>query len=357
MNGLQANGKSAREFAGRCPNAASGLGNPLAFCRSEREIHLIRSSLRVGDFKIGLKRKSVFMKKKNLIAAGLSLLVLTAVWQFAFVPRLTERIPPGWSWSADFIGIGNFADPETGDFFAKDITNVYERRMYVAAESERPRSISVEDTFAIFDPATNKKIWEYNYRAEIDPRTGGHLQKEYLGDYYVFPRFVEKKTYNFRNNYIKGVPLAFSREEDVEGIGAYLFSYRGRGEYTESYAGTAEYPGTKIEPGQEIKCDDDQFILNVWVEPVTGEILKSYEACLSGDYVFDAATGRRLSLIFRWDGETAGDDNVERAKIVGWERARLLWITRYIPLALLSAGLLCFGLAFIPKKLSKKEYV
>lgn len=297
------------------------------------------------------------MRNKILFAIGLLLLIFTAIWQFALVPRLTRRIPQGWNWGSDFIGISNFAVPETGDFSAKDSTNLYKRRMYIVSESGRPRAVSVEDSFVIYDVLTNKKTFEYFYRAEVDPQTGAHLKKEYLGDYYVFPRFIEKKTYNFRNNYVKGVPLAFRREEDVEGINTYFFSYLGRGEYTESYSGTAEYPGIETKSGQEIKCDEDQFIFKVWVEPVTGEILKSYEACLAGDYVFDVATGKRLSLIFRWDGETAGDDNVERAKIIGKERVKLLWITRYIPTTLLLAGLLCFGLVFVPQKLSKKEYV
>lgn len=109
------------------------------------------------------------------------------------------------------------------------------------------------------------------YRAQVDPQTGAHLQKEYLGDYYIFPRFVEKKTYKFRNNYVKGVPLEFKREEEVAGVQTYLFAYQGYGEYTESYAGTDEYPGIKIPPGQEIRCDDDQFSFKAWVEPVTGE--------------------------------------------------------------------------------------
>lgn len=295
------------------------------------------------------------MRKKIFIAAGLALLAFTAVWQFALVPRLTQRIPAGWSWKAEFIGVITHPDPQTGLIPEKDATAIYLRRIYLASEADRPRSVDLADTYFTLDPTSGLKTWEYNYRAQVDPQTGAHLQKEYQGDYYVFPRSVEKKTYKFRNNYIKGVPLAFVREEAVEDVTVYLFSYHGNGEYTESYAGTAEYPGVKVEPGQEIKCNDDQFILNVWVEPVTGEVLKLDEQCLSSNAVYEKATGKRLGDVLRWAGKTAGDDDIQRADFIRQERSKLLWTTRYIPSGLTVAGLLCFGLAFIPRKISKDE--
>jgi hypothetical protein len=295
------------------------------------------------------------MRKKIFIAAGLALFGLTAGWQFGLVRRLAQRIPSGWTWKADLIGINAYPDPQTGKLSDKDSTSVYQRRMYIASEADRPRSVMLEDTNLSLDPTTGKKIWEYIYRAQVDPQTGAHLKKEYLGDYYLFPRFVEKKTYKFRNNYIKGVPLSFQRQEEIEGVQTYLFSYRGYGEYTESYVGTPEAPGVKIEPGQEIRCDDDQFIVNAWVEPVTGEILRLDEGCSAGDSFYDKATGRRLGPLDRWAGKTAGDDDIQRAEIISRDRSKLLWITRYIPLTLLLAGGLCFGLAFVPGRVPKNE--
>jgi len=290
------------------------------------------------------------MKKEILILTGTVLIIFAALWQLVLVPRLTQRIPPGWTWEADFIGTMTLPDPETGNIPEKDDTAIYQRRMYIASESNRPRSVDLEDTFYSLDPENGKKIWEYIYRAEVDPQTGAHLQKEYLGDYYVFPQFVEKTTYKFRNNYIKGVPLAFRREEEVEGLQTYLFSCHGRGEYTESYAGTADYPGVKVEPGEEIKCADDQFSFNAWVEPITGKIVKLRESCFTGDYVYEIATGKRLSAVERWDGETAGDDNIRRAAKISQDRQKLLLFSRYIPITLLLGGFLCFGLMLIPAK-------
>ncbi len=295
------------------------------------------------------------MRKKIFIVASLILFGFTAVWHFGFVPRLTERIPAGWSWKAEFIGISTYPDAQTGKLPEKDEINIYRRGMRVVAETDRPRAVLMEDTFDSLDPATDKKTWEYKSRAEVDPRNGAHLEKEYLGDVFVFPRFTEKKTYKFRNNDINGLPLAFQREEEIEGIQTYLFAYRGRAEYTEVYAGTAEFPGFVPEAGQEIRCGDDQFVLQMWVEPVTGEILRLDESCLPGDYLYVKATNERLGAVARWAGITAGDDDALRAGLIGRDRSKLLWITRYIPFALLLSGLLCFGLAFIPGNISKDE--
>ena len=295
------------------------------------------------------------MRKKIFVVAGLILFSLTAIWHFALVPRLTQRIPSEWTWKAEFIGITAFPDSQTGKLPEKDEINIYRRGMHIVSETDRPRAVLIEDTFDSLDPATGKKTFEYNSRSEVDPQTGLHLEKEHLGDAYVFPRFTEKKTYQIRNSDIKGFPLAFQREEEIEGLQTYLFAYRGRAEYTETYAGTADFPGTVPEAGQEIRCGDDQFVIQMWIEPVTGEILKLDEGCLSGDYIYVKATNERLGVLARWAGATAGDDDALRAESISRDRSKLMWITRYIPVALLLSGLLCFGFTFFPGNLSKDE--
>jgi hypothetical protein len=297
------------------------------------------------------------MRKKILIFAGFSLLIFTAVWQFAFVPRLTHRIPPGWTWKINYIGYQTYADPQTGQIPEKNATATYSQAVSVIPNSEQPGSVELDSEYVIQDITSDKITYEYKYVAPVNPQTGEHLKEEYRGDYFVFPRNVEKKTYNLRFSYLKGVPVSFKKEVEIEGLNTYLFTYRGRGEYTEAYAGTQQYPGTKVKAGQEIKCADDQFIFKIWVEPLTGATIKIEESCHANDYVYDIATGKQLEAVDRWGGVTAGDDVINRVKSAEQERARQLWIIRYIPLALLLAGLLCFGLILITGKLPKKEYV
>jgi Porin PorA len=295
------------------------------------------------------------MRKKIFIVAGLILLSLTAVWQFALIARRTERIPAGWQWRTNYIGYQTYLDPKTGKVPEKDVPSTYSQVIDIVAKSRRPGAVELHARYSIHDIASGKVTWEYDYTATVDPQTGAHLKPEYRGDYFVFPRNVERKTYNLRFSYLKGIPVAFQREEEVEGLGTYLFAYRGRGEYTESYSGTAEYAGVSVKPGQEIKCADDQFVFKAWVEPVTGEILKIEESCLSTDYIYEIATGKQIEALDRWSGETFRDDVISHVEMVSQERTKLLWTTRYLPSSLLVAGLLCFASVMLPRRLSKNE--
>ena len=297
----------------------------------------------------------MFTRKKIFIVAGLTMLSLSAVWRFALVPRWTERIPVNWEWRSDFIGVNAYPDPKTGMMPKGDVTGTYTHAITIKPNSRQSGALELEDRFLIKDVLTGTTTWEYNVSAQVATGTGAHTKKEYQGDYFLFPRNVEQKTYKLRLSYLKGIPVIFQREEDVKGLATYLFAYRGRGEYTEAYAGTAEYPGTKVQPGQEIKCANDQLVFKVWVEPVTGEMIKIEENCNSNDYIYDIASGKQLAAVDRWAGETAGDDVINRVDTVTKERAKLLRLTRDIPLGLLAAGLLCFGLVMLPRRSSKNE--
>lgn len=288
------------------------------------------------------------MKRKIVFAGGLFLILASLLWHTSLSSRWTERIPRGWEWEANFIGIQSVPD-EKGVMPAKGIPSIYLRRLTIKDESKRPDMVILKDQYVMKDPTTNKVMWEYATEGPVDPRTGMHTEPEHRSDYNIFPRNTGKKTYGFRANYIEGIPLAFQAEEEMEGLATYLFAYKGRGEYTKSYKGSAEYPGIEVRAGQEIKCADDQFVFKVWVEPVTGETIKSEESCYSGDYIYEISSGRRLSPIMVWGGATSGDDNLRRIGQVKYERQRLLFMSRYLPLTGLLAGIILIGVAILKR--------
>ena len=295
------------------------------------------------------------MRKRIFIAAGLVLFSLTTVWYFVLAPRLTARIPAGWQWESNYIGYQTYADPQTGKISDENAAGTYSQSISIVPNSAQPGSVELHSQYVVRDIASGQVTYAYKYLAPVNPQTGEHLKEEYRGDHFLFPRNVEQKTYNLRFSYLKGVPLIFQREEAVDGLPTYLFAHRGRGEYSESYAGTEKFPGIKVKPGQEIKCAGDQFVFKAWVEPLTGEIVKIEESCHAGDYVYEIATGKQLEAVDRWAGETAGDDVRTKVGIAGRERTRILCHTRYIPASLFVAGLLCFGFAMLPGRSLKNE--
>jgi hypothetical protein len=275
---------------------------------------------------------------------------MSALWRFALSPGLTQRIQPGWSWQSHFIGSNTYPDSLTGEFPEKDTIGNYERLIKIIPTGQESSGVKLQDSYLVRDEALKKVVWEYIFEAMVDPKTGAHLNKNYSDEYFVFPREVEKKTYKLRYSYLKGIPVAFQREEQIEGVNTYLFSYKGRGEYTESYLGTDEYPGIEVKPGQEIKCRDDQFLFDVWVEPVTGEVIKLDESCYSGDYVYDIASGKAIQAVSRWGGVTAGDNVIQRAAEVLEARTKYQVTNLYVPLILLVGGLAFLGVGLYSRK-------
>lgn len=283
--------------------------------------------------------------------AGVGLALFAAAWHFWLSTPWTIRIPRDWKLVANYVGTETWADPKTGKFPDRDDLGAYERRLRVVDAVDWPHSVVLEDSYSVRDLNTDAITFEYVTRETVDPRSGAQIKAPHEGEIVVFPRGVEKRTYTMRTNYIKGVPLAFSGEEEIDGLPTYAFSYHGPGEYTEAYSGTPQYPGVKVPAGQEIRCADDQFYYRVWVEPETGWQVKLAEGCPSGDYFYDVATNEKLGAVDRFTGETAGDNLVRRIEQVYQERRRYRLAAVYFPglLVTMSLGLLGWALFSVRK--------
>ena len=281
---------------------------------------------------------------------GILLLASAGVWQFGIGPRWTQRIPAGWRWEASFLGTGAYPDPATGQYPVEDYITPYERVMSVVPGAATAGAVWLEDHYTTRDVATGAITWEYIYRAEVDLRTGRHTAEAYAGDYFVFPRQVQRQTYKMRFTTFKGLPFTFQGEEELEGLHVYRFGYTGYAEYTEGYASTENFQGVDVEPGQEIRCLDDKLEVTLWVEPATGEMAKVTESCPTGDYVYDAATDTPLYPLARWAGETAGDDVYRRVSLIRGERTRYLAAAYYAPAALLAGGLAALAAAWLARR-------
>jgi len=292
------------------------------------------------------------MKRKPLVV-GTLLLLAGLIWQPMLSASWTDRLPAGWSFASRYTGTQTYADPRTGLLPPRDVLSEYERVQWIEAGRGGSGSVVLHDRLTIRDPVTGEVVWEYATAADLDRRTGAHLAKPFRGDVAVFPRHVQAAVYRLRTNYLKGVPLAFEGEDDIEDIKVYVFSYQGPAEYTESYAGTTQFPGVTTGPGREIRCADNAFYYRVWVEPLTGEAVKVEEGCPSGDYVYEIATGQRLQAVDRWSGVTAGDALVRRVAEVRGLRLRYLWASRYGTLLLLGGAAVALSIAAMSWRASR----
>lgn len=285
--------------------------------------------------------------KKTFLITSVVLFAVAAIWYFLIGPNLTVRVYDGWTWNAQFIGINNYAwDAATDTFTGTDPININKRDM-IASLDPQTKELIITDLYATLDPNTNQPTWEFTLIAPVDPKTGAHTSDAYSGSYFLFPRNVQKITYVMRFSSYPGVPVDFVQEENIEGLNTYMFAFKGAADYGFAYISTPNYAGIDLEPGQEIKCWDDQLEVILWVEPVTGEVVKEKETCLSGDYVYEKTTGKKVYGISRWAGEMTGDALIENVANIRAERNRVLWLGLYIPILLALAGIAVMGYGFL----------
>jgi hypothetical protein len=283
--------------------------------------------------------------KRRYIIASIAFAVLAADWQFGLGPRWTMRLPRDAVLATKYVGTQTNADPATSVVPKDDALGSSERRIRVTNAADWPRSVVLEDKYTVWDIQTHAVVFEYATSERVDPRTGAWSEGPHKGDIVVFPRDARKRTYTMRSNYMAGVPLKFSEEDDIDGLDTYQFTYRGPLDFTAAFAGTAQFPGIKIPAGKEIRCADDQFYYRIWVEPLTGEQVKVEKGCMSGDFIYDKATGKKVAAVDRWNSETTGAGLAARVTEVYDARRRYTWEALYIPGILIagSMGILAAG--------------
>jgi hypothetical protein len=244
--------------------------------------------------------------RRSYVFLAIALAALAVVWNLSLAPRWTRRVPRNAVFTTNYVGTHTNADSLTGIVPVHDALSTYVRIVVVKDAADWPRSLTLEDKYSARNIETGMVDYEYITTERIDPETGALAEGPHKGEIVLFPRNVQQRNYTMRSNYIPGLLLKFSGVREIGGLETYLFSYKGPIEYAAAYVGTSETPGIKLLPGQDIRCADENFYYRIWVEPRTGVQVQVEEGCLSGDFVYDKATGTQVSAIDRWNGVSAG---------------------------------------------------
>jgi hypothetical protein len=291
--------------------------------------------------------------KRFLLLVGVLLVIAAGVWKFGFSRTWTNRYHDQWVWEVETIGQSGYPD-ETGNYaegttLKDDPINLTLREVTAETNEAAADQVLISDHFESRDTITNEVTWDFTSTAVVDAATGRHVGDDFAGDYYFFPRRVDKtSTYVISNSSYRSLPMTFQQEEVVAGVNTYLFAFHGDLDNTEANAGYVT-----LEPDQAVTCFD--FSLEYWVEPVTGEIVKYREWC-EGDWVVNQTTGERLSTISRWGGETSGDDIIRQVTNVQNRKLVYLWASLYGPIVGLLLGVALVGASIValPRKASSE---
>lgn len=278
--------------------------------------------------------------KQFLVLLGVLLVVAAGVWKFGLSQNWTNRYHDQWVWEVETLGQSGYPDesgkyPE-GTTLKDDPINLTLRKVTADASEAPSGQVLISDHFESRDTVTNEVTWDFTSIAFVDAATGRHTGDDFEGDYYFFPRRVDKNmTYVISNSSYHSLPMTFQQEEVIGGINTYLFAFHGDLDNTDANAAFVS-----LEPNQAVTCFD--FSLEYWVEPVTGEIVKYREWC-EGDWIVDQTTGERVSTISRWGGETSGDDIIRQVTNVQNKKLVYLWASLYGPAVGLLLGVILIG--------------
>jgi hypothetical protein len=132
------------------------------------------------------------MRHRLFIALSLIIIGFALVWYFQLSQPWRQRIPPGWTWESDFIGVLTLPDPISGQFPLHDTTGQYRRVINWSADDPDSSGVTLEDHYIVRDTQTQQIAYEYIFRALVDPQTGEHLDARYRGEYFVFPQNTQQ---------------------------------------------------------------------------------------------------------------------------------------------------------------------
>jgi hypothetical protein len=282
--------------------------------------------------------------KRLLLIVGIVVIALAVAWPFTVSPRFAGRFPAGWSWEVNTLGYLGRADEETGEFapgttLADEPIHLSVRLVSSDTTDTAPGQIKLSDLNEFRNAVTNAVEWETNTNYTVDATTGRVSDGDFTGTLFLFPRDVQKDEIYSLTSY-SGVQMSFQREEKIAGIDTYVF-----GNYEPWGSTQANAAFVPLEEGQTTQCID--FSLEYWVEPVTGEVVKFREWCERD--VLVGADGEVITTLFRWGGESTGDDLIRQSSIVNARLNTIRWMTLYTPALLGAAGVILAGLGlFLP---------
>ena len=274
----------------------------------------------------------------KLVTVGGFIIIVAGIFPFVYDNYFTYRIPADWSWQAKYLGDSAFPD-ETGNFASTREIAVNKRVQKVLSWSSDKAVIA--DDFTVTDVNSGAIVYQSKVHWQVDPKTGQHLRNHDTGKGeglpFLFPQLTEKKDYRIFNYFLEPITVKFDRVEEVNGLTTYVYIFDDELDATDSYKGTNDYPGVIPEPGQTIVFSN--ILLEYWVEPRTGEIIKSVEES-AGDYVIDIKTRERLIPLSAWRAIMADESVYRQIQLLNNHLIMRSYFTVWLPLATVIIGLI-----------------
>jgi hypothetical protein len=285
------------------------------------------------------------MTKVQKLFLVLFVLFLAAipVWSFVAVPELL-KLPGDYAHKTNIYGTENIYDLTVDRFEGEEIVQV-ERR--VTVKEILDDEIKLNDFFS--SAYLNGEIF---YKTDqdfvVDRATKKIKGTEAL---FEFPRDVKREEYTTWFYYLtEPFKVKFEKEERILGLETYLFSYELEFDATSGFSDNdplvPEIYNVKEVPSGKI-----------WVEPVTGIIIKLEDEGI--DYYVEktgnVVTAPIISPTFKWTAVYTNDTIANQVRIAQNEKQKIQLFERWIPVLFGLVSLAFLIALFASRKVALKR--
>lgn len=248
---------------------------------------------------------------KSSLIAGLFLLLLAIFWHFILSPFIL-RLPADFFFSADLVSVDNFYNDELQEFEGEQ----YSKTVYLYEATEASHDEVLVNNIFNVQTVGGDEIINIERQYKIDRYTGAHRDKELPASnpgYLFAPRNLRPgETFTYWHvNYDNPAEMSFLEEESLYGLRTLKYEADYEGEVVDQTENLTWLPGVGEEYGIRLEP-----YLEVWIEPVTGQLVKYRDTTIA--YYYDLATGEyikpwnKFSNTFREDSVIS---NVRRLEV------------------------------------------
>ena len=288
--------------------------------------------------------------QKYMLGIAFVLLIAILPWLFLLAPEL-KKIPGDFSYEADVFSLDNFYDEEKGKFLGKNISKT---KFLYETISQEGDVLVIKNVFDVRQ-LTGEKIFAVERIYGIDAKTGrhvkGHGDKDRSGFLFAPMRSNKGEYVYWHINYDAPANMVFQGVEKIIGLSVYRYESNYEADQTENLG---HLPGVPESRGVRLDIN-----LQVWIEPVSGRMVKYEDKTLA--YYYDIQTGERLNPWNNFNNKFTKSSIADQVRISQKAKLRILLIDFIVPalfglgaLAMISWVYLGRKKILIPKKEGSK---
>lgn len=261
------------------------------------------------------------------------------LWISFVAPELT-KIPDDFTYKASVFSIDNFYDETLQNFTGDTVSNTI---FGYGVVGKKDRILLIRNYFSV-RKFSGDKIIEMQRWYGIDQKNGKHVLG--YGDrdregYLFAPRHLQLGqgfTY-WHINYNTPAEMEFQDVEFIKGLTVYRYATYYHADQTEDLNHLPKVPETR---GVNLDIN-----LKLWIEPVTGRMIKYEDETIA--YYYNISTGERLYLWNKFHNQFNEISIDEQVKTATWEKRKLWVIEKVIPIVFGITALVLLGYLFSKK--------